>query len=79
MQLALAASGASQRALVGSLGGDGKILLRDGAILGVNIAGMLRQVMTLGLNPAAGQQQRTDFAEAGGSFRIQNGIRRSPA
>ena len=74
VQLALTASGASQRALVGSLGGDGKVLLRDGAILGVNIAGMLRQIMTLGLSPAAGEQQRTDFAEAGGSFRIQHGI-----
>jgi AsmA protein len=77
VQLALAASGASQRALVGSLGGDGKVLLRDGAILGVNIAGMLRQVMTLGLNPAAGQQQRTDFAEAGGSFRVEDGVLRN--
>ena len=77
VQLALDASGASQRALVGSLGGDGKVLLRDGAILGVNIAGMLRQVMTLGLNPAAGQQQRTDFAEAGGSFRVEGGVLRN--
>jgi AsmA protein len=77
VQLALASSGASQRALVGSLGGDGKILLRDGAILGVNVAGMLRQVMTLGLNPAAGQQQRTDFAEAGGSFRVEDGVLRN--
>ena len=52
-------------------------MLRDGAVLGINIAGMLRQIMTLGLNPGATQQQRTDFAEAGGSFRIQNGILRN--
>jgi AsmA protein len=77
LQLALAAKGTNQRELVRSLGGDGKVLLRDGAILGINIAGMLRQIMTLGLNAAATQQQRTDFAEAGGSFRIQSGILRN--
>jgi AsmA protein len=77
LRLALAASGTNQRDLVRSLGGDGKLLLRDGAILGVNIAGMLRQLMTLGLSPVASQQRRTDFAEAGGSFRIQNGILRN--
>ena len=77
LRLALAASGTNQRDLVHSLGGDGNVLLRDGAILGVNIAGMLRQIMALGLNPAAGEQQRTDFAEAGGSFRIQNGVLRN--
>ena len=54
-----------------------RLVLRDGAVLGINIAGMLRQIMTLGLNPGATQQQRTDFAEAGGSFRIQNGILRN--
>ena len=53
--LRLTAAGNSQRQLVGGLGGDGKIVLRDGAILGINIAGMLRQIMTLGLNPGATQ------------------------
>ena len=70
---ALAAAG-EQRAPAGAaLGGEGKIVLRDGAVLGINIAGMLRQIMTLGLNPGANQQQRTDFAEAGGSFKIKMG------
>ncbi len=77
LRLALATAGGSQRQLVQALGGDGKIVLRDGAVLGINIAGMLRQIMTLGLDPGANQQQRTDFAEAGGSFKIQNGILRN--
>ena len=77
LDLAVAASGGSQREIVRSLGGNGKIVLRDGAVLGINIAGMLRQIMTLGLNPGATQQQRTDFAEAGGSFRIKDGILRN--
>jgi AsmA protein len=76
-RLALTSRGASVKDLVGQLEGDGKILLRDGAVIGINIAGMLRQIMTLGLNPGAVRQQRTDFAEAGGSFRIADGILRT--
>jgi AsmA protein len=75
--LRLAATGDSERQLVGGLGGEGKIVLRDGAILGINIAGMLRQIMTLGLNPGATEQQRTDFVEASGSFNIKDGVLRN--
>jgi AsmA protein len=72
--LRLAAAGDSERQLVRGVGGEGKIVLRDGAILGINIAGMLRQIMTLGLNPGATEHQRTDFAEAGGTFKIKDGV-----
>ncbi len=77
IDLAVKTAGGSERELMRNLGGDGRIVLRDGAVLGINIAGMLRQIMTLGLNPGATQQQRTDFAEAGASFKIQNGIVRN--
>lgn len=77
LRLNLVASGNSQRDLVESAAGDGEVMVRDGAILGINIAGMIRQIMTLGLNPAAGQEQRTDFAEMGGSFSVANGIVRN--
>ena len=77
LDLDLTASGGSQRDLVGSLDGAGRVVLRDGAVLGINIAAIIRQVMTLGLNPAAGREQRTDFAEAGGSFRIEDGVVRN--
>ena len=72
--LDLTAKGNNQLQLVQSSNGKGSLVVRDGAIIGVNIAGILRQVMTLGLSSAAGEQQRTDFAEAGGSFTIANGI-----
>ena len=72
--LDLTAKGNNQLQLVQSSNGKGSLVVRDGAIIGVNIAGMLRQVMTLGLSSTAGEQQRTDFAEAGGSFTIANGI-----
>ena len=77
IDLAVKTAGDSERELMRNLGGDGRIVLRDGAVLGINIAGMLRQIMTLGLIPGATQQQRTDFAEAGASFKIQNGIVRN--
>ena len=77
VRAALKTRGGNVRELVGALGGDGSVTVKDGAVLGINIAGMLRQVMTLGLDSAAGEQQRTDFAEAGASFQIANGILRT--
>ena len=56
------------RALVGALGGDGSVTVKDGALLGINVASMLRQIMTLGLDRSATETQRTDFAEAGASW-----------
>ncbi|MGD9510312.1 MAG: AsmA-like C-terminal region-containing protein [Geminicoccaceae bacterium] len=73
----LATSGGNVRDLVGALRGDGSVTVKDGAVLGINIASMLRQVMTLGLDRSAAEQQRTDFAEAGASFKIENGILRT--
>jgi len=69
--------GDSVATLVESLAGDGEVLVRDGAILGINIAANIRQVMTLGVESAATQPQRTDFAEAGGTFTIERGIVRN--
>jgi AsmA protein len=65
------------RQLVHDLGGEGSVSVKDGAVIGINIAGMLRQIMTLGLDTGATQQQRTDFAEAGASFRVENGVVRT--
>lgn len=74
LKFSIKGEGDSIAALVGSLGGDGAVLVRDGAILGINIAATIRQVMTLGVESAASQPQRTDFAEAGGTFRIEEGV-----
>lgn len=77
LALDLTAKGNNQLQLVQSSNGKGSLVVRDGAILGINIAGMLRQIMTLGLSRVAGEQQRTDFAEAGGSFTVTDGILRN--
>ncbi|MFO1046471.1 MAG: AsmA family protein [Geminicoccaceae bacterium] len=73
----LATRGGNVRALVGALGGDASVTVTDGALLGINVAGMLRQIMTAGLDRSAADTQRTDFAEAGASFHIENGVART--
>ncbi len=65
------AAGASEQAIVSSLTGDGEMRFFDGAIHGVNLASVLRSVGTLGFN--SGGEQKTDFAELGGTFDIKNG------
>ncbi len=72
-ELDVTTSGRSVKEMVAALDGRGKVMLRDGAIIGVNIAGMVRQVMTLG-KQGGDAPARTDFAELGGSFTIAAGI-----
>ena len=70
-----AATGRSQKDLVSTLDGNGSFKFVDGAIWGINIASVLRQVGSLGT--ATGQEQKTDFAELSGSFRIDDGVVRN--
>ena len=66
--------GISQRDMVKALNGKGSLQFLDGAIHGVNIAATLRKAQTLGMGSAAGEQQKTDFAELGGTYVIANGV-----
>ncbi|HTH15478.1 MAG TPA: AsmA family protein [Magnetospirillum sp.] len=63
--------GKSVRALVSSLDGKGAVHFVDGAIKGVNLDDMLRNVSGAF---TGGGTQKTDFAELGGTFTITNGI-----
>ncbi len=67
-------AGASQRAIVSSLDGHGKMEFRNGAIRGINLAAMVRNVKSAFLNPEAEKTQKTDFSELGGTYVIKNGI-----
>ena len=69
-----ATQGISQRDMVQALNGKGSIQFLDGAIHGINIAAMLRKAQSLGLSSDAGDAQKTDFAELGGSYVIKNGV-----
>jgi AsmA protein len=65
--------GKSQRQIVSSLGGKGGLGFRDGAIRGINLAAMVRNVATA-FTGGAGSDEKTDFAELGGTFIIVKGI-----
>lgn len=65
--------GASQRAIVSSLDGAGKVQVANGAIQGIDLASMVRNV-TSTFTGAQNSQQKTDFSEMGGTFTVKNGI-----
>ena len=73
-EFSLQTRGRSERELVRNLSGAGQATFRDGAIVGINLAAMVRNVATAFQGGATGEERETDFAELSGSFAISNGI-----
>ncbi|MEL6978007.1 MAG: AsmA family protein [Pseudomonadota bacterium] len=73
MKLVVVGRGESLDAMMRSLNGTGSIDFRDGAIIGVNLAALARNIGTLGLG-GGGEEQKTDFAELTASFFIEDGV-----
>jgi AsmA protein len=72
--LDLTTSGASQKAMVEALGGTAKIEFTNGAIRGINIAKMVRNLTTGILSGwQESPDEKTDFAALGASFKIAKG------
>lgn len=67
-------TGGSQRELVSNLNGDGGVVFRDGAIKGINLAAMMRNISTAAIEQSFDDAQSTDFAELSGTFTIDKGI-----
>ena len=65
-------SGKSQKDMVEQLNGNGSFLFNDGAINGINLAAMARNVTSAFTD--SGEEQKTDFAELSGSYTIVNGL-----
>ncbi|MCU0590573.1 MAG: AsmA family protein [Desulfobacterales bacterium] len=62
-----------------SLNGRGNLVFSDGAIVGVDLANMVRNVKTaLGGEGKTGARPRTDFAELIVPFTIENGVWHTP-
>ncbi len=62
-----------------TLNGKGDLLFTDGAIVGIDIAGMVRNVKAkFGLAKAGGTKPRTDFSELHAPFTITNGVVNTP-
>ncbi|MDX2095913.1 MAG: AsmA family protein [Alphaproteobacteria bacterium] len=73
MTLAATGRGTSQRALVGSLGGNGTVRINDGAIKGINVASFLRDAKKGFILGSAGSES-TDFTELTASYTIAQGV-----
>lgn len=65
--------GSSQRALANNLNGSGALKLANGAIKGINLAAMVRNITGAFSGGDSGPQQ-TDFAALGGTWTINSGI-----
>jgi AsmA protein len=70
----LAASGASQQAMVSALAGTASFEFSDGAIRGINVAKMVRNLGSATLSGwQSGEAEKTDFASLGANFKIAQG------
>lgn len=65
--------GASQRAIVSSLGGSGTMRINDGAIKGINVASFLRDAKK-GFVMGEKTTESTDFTELTATYKIVQGI-----
>lgn len=67
--------GKSQKAMMSALNGSGAVTFTDGAIRGINIAQLSRNVFAAATSGwESGGAQSTDFSELGGTFTITNGV-----
>ncbi len=73
-KLSVATTGGTQRELVSNLKGDGAVVFRDGAIKGINLAAMMRNISAAAIEQSFDDAQATDFAELSGTFQIDKGI-----
>jgi AsmA protein len=73
-KIAARSSGASERAILSNMSGTAFLLFQDGAIRGLNVAQMIRQLTA---SPLSGWQeqkeQTTDLTQLSASFRIDRG------
>jgi AsmA protein len=79
VSLDVTTTGQTPTALKKALNGTASLALKDGAIKGVDVAGLLRQAKAiLGSKGAIEEQakggKKTDFSELTGSFAIKNGV-----
>jgi AsmA protein len=65
--------GGSESEMVANLQGQGSVKFTDGAIRGINLADMVRNIQSA-FKQVDTAPQKTDFAELGGTFTIANGI-----
>jgi AsmA protein len=74
-RIALNMSGDTPEKIKQTLNGNGEFLFKDGAIKGIDLAGMVRNVKaTFGLAKKSEAKPKTDFSELYSPFTITNGV-----
>ncbi|OGR14598.1 MAG: hypothetical protein A2097_12415 [Desulfobacula sp. GWF2_41_7] len=78
-KVAVTMTGDRPEAVKKTLTGNGEFLFQDGAIVGIDLAGMLRNVQeSFGMAKKTSEKPRTDFAELVAPFTINNGLINTP-
>jgi AsmA protein len=77
-RLDISAKGTEAGEIRKSLNGSGEFAFTDGAIMGLDIAQMIRSVGTV-LGLAGRETSRTEFSDLKGNFTIKNGLLNNPA
>jgi AsmA protein len=79
LQLQLAMAGDEPEQIKKTLNGKGQLHFEDGAIIGIDLAAMVRNVASaFGLAKSSQQRPKTDFAELTVPFTIKNGVVNTP-
>ncbi len=75
----LSMSGDQPAIIKKTLNGSGQVRFNDGAIIGIDLAGMVRNVKAaFGMEQKPAQRPRTDFAELNAPFSIKQGLVHTP-
>jgi len=77
-RLDISAKGTEAGEIRKSLNGSGEFAFTDGAIMGLDIAQIIRSVGTV-LELVGGETSRTEFSDLKGNFTIKNGLLNNPA
>jgi AsmA protein len=73
--LDIATGGRNQKEMMQNLSGSGNMTIANGAIVGVDIAGMIRDALSFIVQGwTKGERRDTDFSELSGSFTIAQGV-----
>ncbi len=74
LKMNVGGGGQSMHAIMNSLNGSGGMMLNDGALVGYNLAAMVRNIKGAFDGGASGGSQKTDFSEISGTFDIRKGL-----
>jgi AsmA protein len=78
-EISIAFTGDNPKTIKKTLNGKGDLLLEDGAVVGIDLAGMVRNVTSaFGLSDKPAEKPRTDFSELMAPFTIKNGVFNTP-